>query len=161
MSDKDFITLSEEINSLELYLEIEKARFDKDFEYELLISKTISKTEDIRIPSVLLQPFVENAIKHGLLHKQGEKKLVVSFTLDARYLTVVIDDNGIGRKRSAELNSIRHKTHQSFATAAMDRRIDLLNSYNDPKITIEYIDKYSTIEQATGTMIIINIPINH
>lgn len=161
MSDKDFITLAEELHTLELYLEIEKARFDKDFEYEILISKSINKTEEIRIPSVLLQPFVENAIKHGLLHKQGEKKLVISFTLDMQYLTVVIDDNGIGRKRSAELNSIRHKTHKSFATAAMDRRIGLLNSYNDQKITIEYIDKYSNIDQPTGTMIIINIPINH
>lgn len=161
MSDKDFITLAEEINTLEMYLDIEKGRFEADFDYEILVSKSIRHPEDIRIPSVLLQPFVENAIKHGLLHKQGLKQLSISFTIDVQYLTVVINDNGIGRKRSNELNKMKQKNHNSFATDAVNRRIDLLNSYNEQKITLEYIDKYDQQNQAVGTKVIINIPINY
>lgn len=161
MSDKDFITLAEEINTLEMYLDIEKGRFEADFDYEILVSKSIIHPEDIRIPSVLLQPFVENAIKHGLLHKQGLKQLSISFTIDVQYLTVVINDNGIGRKRSNELNKMKQKNHNSFATDAVNRRIDLLNSYNEQKITLEYIDKYDQQNQAVGTKVIINIPINY
>jgi ligand-binding sensor domain-containing protein len=74
MSEKENITLSEEIKTLGLYLDIEKARFDEDFSYEINIAYGID-IENIKIPTMLLQPYVENAVKHGLLHKKGEKKL--------------------------------------------------------------------------------------
>ena len=75
----------------------------------------------------LTENHIENAIKHGLLHKEGLKRLLISFTLEATELRIVIDDNGIGRKRSMELNAIKNKKHYSYATQAIEKRVKLLN----------------------------------
>ncbi|MBP9601781.1 MAG: histidine kinase, partial [Lutibacter sp.] len=117
MSEKENITLSEEIKTLGLYLDIEKARFDEDFSYEINIGYGID-IENIKIPSMLLQPYVENAVKHGLLHKKGEKRLTIDFERIFDSLKITIDDNGIGRQKSAELKAIKNKDHLSFATEA-------------------------------------------
>jgi hypothetical protein len=160
MSEKENITLSEEIKTLGLYLDIEKARFDEDFSYEINIAYGID-IENIKIPSMLLQPYVENAVKHGLLHKKGEKKLTIDFERILDSLKITIDDNGIGRQKSAELNAIKNKDHMSFATEAMQNRIALLNQYKQKNIAIYFEDKFNKNEQSLGTKVIIEIPITY
>lgn len=160
MSEKENITLSEEIKTLGLYLDIEKARFDEDFNYEINIAYGID-IENIKIPSMLLQPYVENAVKHGLLHKKGEKKLTIDFERVFDSLKITIDDNGIGRQKSAELNAIKNKDHLSFATEAMQNRIDLLNQYKQKNIAINFEDKLNKNQQSLGTKVIIEIPITY
>jgi len=157
MTEKEDLSISEEIKTLALYLEIEKVRFSNDFEYHILCDEML-ENENPKIPSMLLQPYVENAIKHGLLHKKGEKKLTISFEKEADFILIKIDDNGIGRKKSGELNLIKTRTHKSFATDALQKRIDILNSNKKNKITLEYIDKLNPAEQSTGTAVIIEIP---
>jgi LytS/YehU family sensor histidine kinase len=159
MSEKEYIGLAEEIKTINLYLEIEQARFNEDFEYAIEY-ENLSELEPLKIPSMLLQPYIENAIKHGLLHKVGPKKLIISFVKNKKTLQIKIDDNGIGRQKSSELNSIKSKKHQSFATEAMQNRIDLLNKNKSKKISINYIDKINENQQSTGTTVIIEIPIN-
>jgi sensor histidine kinase YesM len=158
MTEKEFISINEEITTMSLYLDIEKARFDKDFEYEIN-TENISDLEH-KIPSMLLQPYIENAVKHGLLHKNGLKKLLITFSKDGDKIKIEIDDNGIGRQKSAELNAIKNKNHNSFATNAMQNRIDLLNKNNKNKITIDFIDKMNQSQQSLGTTVVIEIPIN-
>jgi sensor histidine kinase YesM len=158
MTEKEFISINEEITTMSLYLDIEKARFDKDFEYEIN-TENISDLEH-KIPSMLLQPYIENAVKHGLLHKNGLKKLLITFSKDGDKIRIEIDDNGIGRQKSAELNAIKNKNHNSFATNAMQNRIDLLNKNNKNKITIDFIDKMNQSQQSQGTTVVIEIPIN-
>jgi LytS/YehU family sensor histidine kinase len=158
MSEKENITLSEEIKTLGLYLDIEKARFDEDFSYEINIAYGID-VENIKIPSMLLQPYVENAVKHGLLHKKGEKKLIIDFERIFDSLKITIDDNGIGRQKSAELNAIKNKDYLPFATEAMQNRIALLNQYKQKNITINFEDKFNKNNQSFGTKVIIEIPI--
>jgi LytS/YehU family sensor histidine kinase len=158
MTEKEFISINEEITTMSLYLDIEKARFDKDFEYEIN-TENISDLEH-KIPSMLLQPYIENAVKHGLLHKNGLKKLLITFSKDGDKIKIEIDDNGIGRQKSAELNAIKNKNHNSFATNAMQNRIDLLNKNNKNKITIDFIDKMNQSQQSQGTTVVIEIPIN-
>lgn len=160
MSEKENITLSDEIKTLGLYLDIEKARFDEDFSYEINIAYGID-IENIKIPSMLLQPYVENAVKHGLLHKKGEKKLTIDFERILDSLKIIIDDNGIGRQKSAELNAIKNKDHLSFATEAMQNRIALLNQYKQKNIAINFEDKFNKNEQSLGTKVIIEIPITY
>lgn len=160
MSEKENITLSDEIKTLGLYLDIEKARFDEDFSYEINIAYGID-IENIKIPSMLLQPYVENAVKHGLLHKKGEKKLTIDFERILDSLKITIDDNGIGRQKSAELNAIKNKDHLSFATEAMQNRIALLNQYKQKNIAINFEDKFNKNEQSLGTKVIIEIPITY
>lgn len=157
LTEKESISISEEVTTLGLYLDIEKARFDDDFNYT--ISTNNIDTDTIKIPSMLLQPYIENAVKHGLLHKQGEKILLVDFSIEDEILKITIDDNGIGREKSAELNAIKNKKHQSFATNALQNRIELLNQFNHKNIAIRFIDKHSKTEQSTGTTVEILIPL--
>ena len=160
MTEKETISIAEEIKTLSLYLDIEKARFDEDFNYEINIGYGID-IENIKIPSMLLQPYVENAVKHGLLHKKGEKKLTIDFERVFDSLKITIDDNGIGRQKSAELNAIKNKDHSSFATEAMQNRIALLNQYKQNNIAINFEDKYNKNKQSLGTKVIIEIPITY
>ncbi|ESU21080.1 hypothetical protein FEDK69T_26350 [Flavobacterium enshiense DK69] len=158
MTEKEAITVSEEVKTLRLYLDIEKARFEDDFEYEITVKDNVD-SENIKIPSMLLQPYVENAVKHGLLHKEGKKLLQISFEKINDDLKISIDDNGIGRKKSAELNAVKNKNHRSFATNAIQNRVDLLNQFTQKNITFSYIDKISADDQPEGTTVIFTIPI--
>jgi LytS/YehU family sensor histidine kinase len=157
MSDKESVTLEEETEALRLYLELEKIRFGTDFNYSLTIEGNVD-TEMLKIPPMIVQPYVENAIKHGLLHKTGNKVLAISFTRQDGALTITIDDNGIGRERASELQQQRKEKHQSFSTGANSKRIDLLNRDGRRNIGVVYVDKKNN-GQATGTTVIITIPI--
>lgn len=159
LTEKDTISIAEEVKTLSLYLEIEKARFEDDFEYKINVNSTID-SEQTKIPSMLLQPYVENAIKHGLLHKEGLKKIFIQFLETEDYISIIIDDNGIGRKKSGELKSIKNKNHQSFATKAIQNRIDLLNQNQTNKISIEFTDKVNPSQMPIGTTVRIEIPKN-
>lgn len=158
MTEKDWITISDELKTLTLYLDIEKARFENDLFYTIKVAKEID-SELTKIPSMLIQPYVENAIKHGLLHKTDKKNLSIKFSKIKEFLEIVIDDNGVGRQKSNALNQIKNKNHQSFATSALQNRIDLLNQYKQKNISIEIRDKFTTTEQPSGTTVIIKIPI--
>jgi hypothetical protein len=155
MSERDTITLTEEFNALNLYLELEKMRFSKNFEFTIH-KETIRNPEIIEIPPMLIQPYVENAIKHGLLHREGHRQLDIDFKLnDNQVLVVTIDDNGIGRKKSEELNQLKKDKSRSFSTAANKKRLEILNSSIHQ--AIEIIDKYDKEGNATGTTVILNI----
>ena len=126
-STQQGIDIEDEAAFLREYLELEKLRFSNDFSYEINIPEDILNS-DISLPPMLIQPYVENALKHGLLHKIGEKILKINFELDkqGKKLIITVTDNGIGLKNSKERNKNR-KNHQSFATNANHRRVDLLN----------------------------------
>lgn len=160
MTEKETISIAEEVKTLSLYLDIEKARFEEDFNYNILVDDKID-AENIKIPTMLLQPYVENAVKHGLLHKQGKKKVTIHFQKETEHIKISIDDNGIGRQKSTELNAIKNKNHNSFATEAMQNRVNLLNQYNQKNISIQYIDKTNLSNQSFGTIVIFEIPITY
>lgn len=160
MTEKETLSVSEEAKTLGLYLDIEKARFDDDFSYDIKIGTTVD-ADNIKIPTMLLQPYVENAVKHGLLHKKGKKHLQIRFEKEDDVLKISIDDNGIGRQKSEELNAIKNKKHHSFATEAMQNRVTLLNQFNRKNITIQYTDKANTNNEPTGTLVVFEIPITY
>lgn len=157
MSEKEKISLKDEITALKLYLDLEQMRFQGDFEYEI-IAININK-DSIFIPSMLIQPYIENAVKHGLLHSTEFKKLVVEFTLDDNYLVIEIDDNGVGRKRSEEINLKRFDQHESFSSKANEKRLELLNSISE--IGVQFVDKYDSDNRSLGTKVILKIRINN
>lgn len=159
MSNKEVITLAEEINALKIYLSLEKMRFEETFEYNIFIDENLQK-ESIFIPPMLLQPYIENAIKHGLLHRKINRKLNVSFHSENNFLKILIDDNGIGRKKSAELNTISKRNHTSFSTEANRKRIDILKQQY-PEIELKIIDKLSLYGEAEGTLVEILLPIKN
>jgi tetratricopeptide (TPR) repeat protein len=159
MTEKESISVSEEIKTLALYLDIEKARFNEDFIYNITTANS-EHLDMIQIPTLFLQPYVENAVKHGLLHKEGTKKLDIQFEIQSELLRITIDDNGIGRQKSAALNTIKNKHHTSFATNAMEHRIEILNKTKTNKITVQFVDKVNTAHQSIGTTVLIKIPLD-
>lgn len=157
MSNKEKVTLYEELKALKLYLDLEKMRFEDDFSYEL--SKIELDQEALLIPSMLIQPYVENAIKHGLLHKKGAKRLKINFDLKQNVLLVNIEDNGIGIEASKQLQAFRGKKHESFATQANQKRFELLNQASLYNIGVTIINLENTMQQSIGTKVTLSIPV--
>lgn len=160
-TEQDEISLADEIIFLQLYLDLEKLRFGDDFVYEVKWDQQMD-THHKNLPSMILQPFVENAIKHGLLHKKGDKKLTIEFSETQQHggLLCLIRDNGVGRKRSEEIKLRHQMQHKSFATRATEHRIELLNSRSDYRFEIRVID-LEEANLATGTEVqIVIAPVN-
>lgn len=157
-SSKQTIMLTEEIEVLQLYIDIEKARFGDQLHTVIEVDSNIN-TEDVFIPPMLVQPYVENAIKHGLLHRMGQKNLIISInkSKDKKDIEIVIDDNGIGYEKSREINKKRNE-HHSFANAANEQRINLFNKLFENKQRIEIIDKKNADGSSGGTRVTIKIP---
>ncbi|WP_435262162.1 sensor histidine kinase [Tenacibaculum sp. nBUS_03] len=158
-SSKDFIVLSEEIDTLKKYLELEKLRFEASLEYKVSCCKDID-IDTIEIPSMLIQPYVENSLKHGLLHKKGKGKLEVSFEVDSKnkFVLCKVKDDGIGRDKAIALRKKRNKYHNSFATKATQDRLELLNYNKNSMIEIEIIDLFSENGKPQGTEVLIKMP---
>ncbi|MDR6969191.1 ligand-binding sensor domain-containing protein [Flavobacterium arsenatis] len=156
-SDKNEVTIEKEFETIDLYVSLEKARFEDDFEYKISFPENVDLSQ-YKIPSMIIQPFVENAIKHGLMHKEGQKRLEIKAEILNDIWCFTIDDNGIGRKASEIINQ-KIKKHISFATKAIENRVKLINKTTDVTIDIETIDKKSKLEEPLGTRIKIYIPI--
>lgn len=152
-SSKDFIEFEQEVQLLELYLTLEKLRFKDDFDFHI----ETNEVSDIMIPPMLIQPFIENALVHGLLHKEGHKQLEISFQLQ-ELLTCEIKDNGVGRDRAREIKARQNNKHESFAVKAIKTRLEILKEKFGADIGFEYFD-LSENGTPTGTMVRIQIPV--
>jgi hypothetical protein len=157
-SSQPTITLSEEIATLELYLQLESLRFDNGFDYEITV-----RDNDIlqfEIPKMLLQAFVENAVWHGLMNKESRGKISLRFSkIDKKFILCEIEDNGIGRKKAAAYKSEEQRKHKSKGTMIVKKRIELLNLKAPQKITFETIDLEEKNKQLTGTLVRLKIPV--
>ncbi len=157
-SDQNSILLSSELELLKLYLEMESMRFDNRFQYEIVVDKNIN-TDNILIPSMLLQPYIENAVWHGLLHKEDKGSLVIHFSLQQNNICVMIDDNGIGREKAAALKSKQLLTKKSYGMQITEDRIAVINKLESTQITCSIIDKKDKNGNAEGTLVQMTIPV--
>jgi ligand-binding sensor domain-containing protein len=159
MSQDEEVLLADEIKSITLYLELEQLRFGKDLEILIDIAPEINP-DSVYIPSMLIQPYIENALKHGLLHVKGQKILQISFALKPGedVLVCTVEDNGIGRERSEAIKNIRNRQHRSFATSATQKRLEILNSGREAAISVAYTDKTDGGHEATGTTVVLEVP---
>lgn len=158
-SQKDVIPIAEEIAALELYLQLEKDRFEDSFEYEINLSDSVEK--EALIPTFLMQPYAENAIKHGLLHKKENRKLYIDFTYYNVNQQIIcsIEDNGIGRVASEKINNRKPLKPQSFSSAANEKRIELLNKTRKKAIKLHIEDKMDANDKPSGTKVTVYIPL--
>ncbi len=155
-ADKDTLMLKDELETLQLYIELESLRFKDSFRYSIVCDHTIDP-EEIRIPAMLIQPFVENAIWHGLLHKQGERKLSLNFSEDAvENLVCVIEDNGIGREAAGRIGNEEH-TGKGMAMA--EERLCTYNDHQAVKSRICIEDLKDENGNGSGTRIILTLPL--
>jgi len=147
-------TLQDELDYLKLYLELEAFRFD-DFTYTIH-THAVHDMAFIKIPAMLIQPYIENAIKHGLAHKQGSKNLSVIFEdAEDNMLKVTVEDNGIGRKQSAVINATREASHISMGMKITDERLQLMKEKNAAVVIEDLINKNN---EPLGTRVILHIP---
>ncbi|OIQ75746.1 sensor histidine kinase YehU [mine drainage metagenome] len=158
-STKNEISLSKAIELLYLYLDLEKVRFENTLNIHVEIDHNLD-TDYIFIPPMLIQPYVENAIVHGLFHKKENRELIIKIkkSLLDDYVEISIDDNGIGRNLSKQINKQR-KDHIGFANSANEKRVELLNQVLPKKIQIKIIDKKDEHGNDAGTLVILSIPI--
>jgi ligand-binding sensor domain-containing protein len=157
-SKSNIVTLQEEVELLRLYVELEALRSKNKFNFTLKIAPEID-IFNIEIPSMLFQPFIENAITHGLLSLERKGTLLLSFELEGNYLTGIIEDDGVGRKKAIEINKNTYKDHASRGMEIIKERIAVLNYIENIQIEVQVIDKMSPEDEPAGTKIIIKIPI--
>ncbi|MFN3852663.1 MAG: histidine kinase [Spirosomataceae bacterium] len=154
-SREPIITLKEEIDTLLLYIKLEQKRLQEQFEFDFIIEPEIN-TQDIILPSLLLQPYVENAIKHGLSSKKTGGILNLSFSINKDVVICRIEDNGVGRMTA--YGSSKEPSHRSMGTQIINERLKLFKESYNWDIRVEIIDKYDS-GVPTGTLISIEIPV--
>jgi len=154
-SEAEFISIDDELKMLEVYLELEELRFD---EREFKFTFELDIEDDVEIPPMVIQPFVENAIKHGLLHKEDKKELCLRFEVKEELLLCDIEDNGVGRARSKVINQRKRTNHESFSTNSIQNRFEILQNIHGGKLGVKYIDKVEN-GKSLGTIVKLQIPI--
>jgi tetratricopeptide (TPR) repeat protein len=160
-NQKDFITLEEEMRLLELYLKLEHARFGEKFEYDIHQSSGLPLSE-VEIPPMLIQPFVENAIWHGLRYKDSSGKLLLDIrkSKSGDALLIKIVDNGIGRERSKAVKTNNQAKYKSTGLSNVNQRIALINQLYRKQYTLS-VSNYEEDKPDVGTKVILTIPYEH
>lgn len=153
-SEQDFITLKKEIELLKLYLQLEHARFKDKFDFSINIDNKI-KLDAFQIPPMLLQPYVENAVWHGLRYKKTKGHLQINFKLkDRETVEITISDDGIGRAKSMELKTQNQKKQQSKGMGNIKKRIKILNEMYSDKVDV-FIEDLK--DDKTGTQVVLTL----
>ncbi|MDG1476094.1 MAG: histidine kinase [Vicingaceae bacterium] len=153
-SQEDFIPLSKEIDILEVYLKLENHRFKDKFDYSFTVDKSIN-TEDSLIPPMLIQPYIENAVWHGLRYKEEKGFLKVDISQKGNDIVITIEDDGIGRKKSQEIKTENQKSQQSTGIKNIDSRLKIIEDIFKTKldVTIEDTNKV----QESGTIVTVKV----
>ncbi|MFD0796492.1 histidine kinase [Maribacter chungangensis] len=153
-SEEDFIPLSKELNLLELYMKLEHSRFPDKFDYQIIVDKDVD-IPSFQIPPMLLQPYIENAIWHGLRYKEEKGTLELHVRSKAQnILEISILDNGIGRKRSAELKTQHQKKQRSKGMGNIRQRVAILNDMHNNKVAVTISDLQ---KDGSGTKVVFTL----
>ncbi len=152
-SQHDFVPIATEIRILELYLQLEHSRFPEKFEYKFEIDESINR--ELEMPPMLIQPYIENAVWHGLRYKEEKGFLKVRISRVQSGIEVVIEDNGIGRKKSIEFKTQNQKENSSLGMKNIESRLGIINELykTQMKVVIEDLDEVNQ----SGTKVIITI----
>jgi len=158
-SSKKSITIEEEIAYITSYIEMEAMRFGDNFDYVIHADAAV-KNNNIEVPALLLQPYVENALRHGIRNKtSGTGKIEIGFSVKDNVLSCIIKDNGVGRQKAMELKSKLHIEYQSKGMSLTEKRVNLLNRINESNISIEVRDLTDSTGMPAGTLVEIKIPL--
>lgn len=153
------VSIAEEIDSLKLYLELEVLRLKNKFTFRINVDKSIDQKQ-YKIPTLLLQPFVENSIRHGISCKEGEGIVDIDLVKEGKYLHCRITDNGIGRQASLALKLNGSNHHNSMGLAITDSRLKLINSVYGKDLSVRFTDLKSKENFACGTSVELFVPIS-
>lgn len=152
-SNERYITLSDEIEAVSLYLQLESMRLGNRFSYEIEVDPEVD-AKNIEIAPLIVQPFVENAIIHGLVPKKDNCFLSIRFSkLSEGKLLCVVEDNGVGRKHSEKMKQERGSSHKSYGMSITRRRLETLTKISNDDFSVEVIDLYDDNDMPSGTRV--------
>jgi LytS/YehU family sensor histidine kinase len=158
-SSRQEISLEVELDYLKNYLELEKTRLEDTFSWQVIIDDSINPV-DYFLPPMILQPFVENSIRHGLRYrKDKEGKVIIYIKKQSNFLVCILEDNGIGRKAAEKFKSSSHIEYQSKGMSLTAERIALWNKDSPDIITMQIDDLKDEQERALGTRVTLTFPI--
>lgn len=155
-ADKKEISLFDEIETCKLYLQLEAIRFDTKFTYAVSVDENID-LKSIQVPALIIQPFIENAIWHGIVPKNNGGNVSLTVSGNNGFIEIAIEDNGIGREASQQNKSGSNLTHQSKGVNLTQARLELDNLLQQRQATLVTIDKKDETGTITGTKVIITI----
>jgi tetratricopeptide (TPR) repeat protein len=156
-STKELVSVAEDLSTIENYLTLQIVRFPNKFDYRIIVDNKIDINSTF-IPPMLVQPFIENAIEHGIMHKKSKGSLQIRYQRRNGMLHIEVEDDGVGRKKAMEIFAQRDKTHNGMATNITRERIDLLNRSGRKKMTFEIVDLSGAKGEATGTKVVFEVP---
>lgn len=158
-SNSKKVLLSNELEALKLYIEMERIRFDNQFEYRIEVGEEVNP-DSVQVPSLIIQPYVENAIWHGLLHMENSGNLWIRLRMiDESVLECVVEDNGIGREKAGEYRSKSATGRKSLGMKLTEDRIAVLNQYAQTNARVEILDLKNETGEPSGTRVTITIPV--
>lgn len=159
-SNSKSVTLANELEALRLYIEMESIRFEKKFSYKITVGEGV-QPDSVYVPPLIIQPYVENAIWHGLLHKETAGHLSIHISRTATcLLECTIEDNGVGRQKAKELKSKSASTKKSLGMKLTEDRLALLNKQIQAEASVEVVDLVVSDGEPAGTKVILKIPID-
>jgi LytS/YehU family sensor histidine kinase len=157
-SRNELVTIEKEIDSLKYYLELQQLRFENKFDYEIKLDEEMDASS-FSIPPMLAQPFIENAIEHGIMNKlDGKGNILVQFTHREKMIELIIEDNGIGIDTSKKQKAGEGPKHHSLATTITEERLALLNKKNKQKFSFSISDLKNDQGASRGTQVKILMP---
>jgi LytS/YehU family sensor histidine kinase len=164
-SRKTMVPLEDEVNTLKLNMELEQLRFDNKFDFRINVEDSIDE-EYTYVPPMLVQPFIENAILHGLAGKEKDGIIKVDFRIKGKIMLCSVEDNGIGRKKAGEIKKAnrqnlpagRQGKHRSLGMQVTKERLDILAEKYNEDISFEIIDLYDNAGNSLGTRAVLRIP---
>lgn len=160
-SKHELVWLNKEVEALELYVELEALRASFCFDYEIIMEDSLN-AENLFIPPMIIQPYIENAILHGIIPLSDRRgKLTIKFSKTGSVLKCVIEDNGIGRKKAKEIKKRKQLSHQSMGMTVTQDRIDILNEQNNNLLTKVVVIDNVLNDIAVGTIVEITINIKN
>ena len=158
-SKTEWISLQDELKALQIYIELEQLRFDNKFGVHLNVSPEIDK-QMVHVPPLIIQPYVENAIWHGLLHKKGGTgTLTINCWKEGDFLCLQIEDNGIGREASLKMNKNALASHKSHGLKVTDERLQILNQIYNVEASVKILDLSMSDNQPGGTQVTLRMKI--
>ncbi|GAB2559669.1 two-component regulator propeller domain-containing protein [Spirosoma areae] len=157
-SRQEWVTLASELEQLQLYLELEQLRFDNKFDFSVDADAAIQK-ENVSIPPMIIQPYIENSILHGMAHKKSRGRIEVCIRPLADGLECLVEDDGVGRLKAGELKSKTISSHKSVGLKVTEERLQLISQRSGKETRVTVIDKVDEANQPAGTKVMIQLPL--
>jgi tetratricopeptide (TPR) repeat protein len=157
-SQHTLVPVKDELDVIQLYLELETLRFKEKFTYEIILDEEID-TLTYKIPTMLIQPYVENAVCHGLINKPDQGLLTIKMQLCDLHICCTVEDNGIGREAAMEIKKQKDTPHSSLGTKITESRINITNAIYGTNLKVIFTDLKDAANNPCGTRVELHLPL--